>query len=263
MKASMLAVLWLLLMHAAFAGAPPPTDLLARAGIQQHLGAQLPVQMHFVDADGTQATLAQWMDGRPTILMLGYFDCPNLCGVTQQAMAHALALGKLQAGKDVSVIFLSIDPRESADDARQAQRHLLQSNYAGNAGAWHFLMGSDASIHAVAAAVGERYDYDDTIKQYMHPAGAMIVRPDGVVNQYLMGVSFVPRTVRLAVVAASHGTLGNLVDQLVLLCCGYDPTTGRYTLTIVHMMQWLGVAFVSLLAVLVVLLRYGRRGATG
>ena len=50
-----------------------------------------------------------------------------------------------------------------------------------------------------------------------------------------------------ALVHASQGELGSVIDRLVLLCCGYDPTTGRYSLAIGRTMQVLGVAFVLVL----------------
>jgi protein SCO1/2 len=64
----------------------------------------------------------------------------------------------------------------------------------------------------------------------------------------MFGVDYPPRSLRLALVDASRGKLGSLVDQLVLLCCGYDPTTGRYSLAIGRAMQVLGAAFVLALA---------------
>jgi protein SCO1/2 len=76
----------------------------------------------------------------------------------------------------------------------------------------------------------------------------VVITPDGKVAQYFFGVAWPPASVRLALVSASHGTLGNLADRLVLLCCGYDPTTGRYSLAIGRAMQVLGAAFVLALA---------------
>jgi protein SCO1/2 len=253
-----------LLAHVALARAgepPPPPDLLARAGIDQRLGAQLPLAAYFTDAHGTIAPLSHWLDGKPTVLMLGYFHCPNLCSVTQQAMAHALSRGGLRAGTDVSVIFLNIDPHDAASDAAAAQQQLLRSSGAADTAAWHFLIGDEAAIHAIARAIGYRYDYDANLKQYVHPSGAVIVGPDGTISQYLMGMTFEPRTVRLALVGASHHAVGSVVDQLVLLCCGYDPTTGRYTLAIVQVMQGLGVVFLALAAALWLGLRSRQRGA--
>lgn len=249
---------WLVAQAALVHAAAPPPDLLARAGVVQRLGEQLPTRVRFIDASGRLASLARWMDGKPSVLMLGYFRCPNLCDAVRQAMAHALDRSGLHPGVDVSVIFLSIDPHESTADAAQAQRQLMHTSDGADVGAWHFLTGDDASIHLVANAIGYRYDYDPALKQYVHPAGAVIVDANGVVGQYLMGLDFVPRTVRLSVVAASHHTTGSIVDQLVLLCCGYDPTTGRYTLTIVRLMQWLGLAFLACLLILLAWLRVVR-----
>jgi protein SCO1/2 len=198
------------------------------------------------------------MGGHPTLLMLGYFHCPNLCDVAQQGMAHAIALSGLQPGKDVSVLFVSIDPRDTPAAARDKQHMISHMQGDANASAWHVLVGKDASIHALAHAIGYRYAYDPRLDQYAHPAGVVIATADGRVNQYLMGVNYVPQTVRLAVVAASHDTLGSIVDQFVLLCCGYDPATGRYTVTINRIMQGLGIGFVVLLLLMFLLLR--RRG---
>jgi protein SCO1/2 len=109
---------------------------------------------------------------------------------------------------------------------------------------WHFLTGEQASIGALAKAIGFRYFYDDRLHQYAHAAGLVAITPDGKVAQYFFGVSWPPASLRLALVDASHGQLGSLIDRLVLLCCGYDPTTGRYSLVIGRTMQVLGTVFV-------------------
>ena len=69
----------------------------------------------------------------------------------------------------------------------------------------------------------------------------MLLSPQGRVTQYLFGVQFMPRTLRLALVSAAQGRIGTLVDRLLLLCCDYDPSTGRYGLLINRVMQALGV----------------------
>ncbi|MBE1161539.1 SCO family protein [Dyella acidiphila] len=258
-----LAMLFAQVTVAYAAAPPPPRDLLNRVGIQQQLGAQLPMDAVFTDANGQTAPLSHWIDDRPVVLMPGYFSCPNLCDTTLQAMAYSLDLAGLQPGKDVSVIFLSIDPSESAADATKKQQKLALMKGNNGVGAWHFLVGSEASIQAVTHAAGYRYVYDAKLKQYAHPAGAIVARGDGRINQYLLGVSYAPQTLRQDVAAASRHTLGSLVDQLVLLCCGYDPTTGRHTITVVRVMQWLGVGFLSLLVlVFAVLRRPGRKAPT-
>lgn len=258
-------VLLLFLVCTACASAatapPPPRNLTSQVGFDQKLAAPLPLAAKFIDASGEVASLGHWMDQRPTLLMLGYFRCPNLCDVAEQGLAHAVALSGLRPGKDMSVIFVSIDARDTPAGAADKQRMVAHMQKGADVAAWHFLVGSPASIHALAQAIGYRYVYDPKLDQFAHPAGLVITTADGKVNQYLMGVNYVPKTLQLAVVAASHHSLGNIVDQLVLLCCGYDPATGRYTVTINRIMQGLGFGFVAILLLLFVLLKRRRPGA--
>ncbi len=80
-------------------------------------------------------------------------------------------------------------------------------------------------------------------------------------TQYFFGVQFVPQSLRLALVSASQGRIGSFIDQLVLLCCDYDPSTGRYSLLISRVMQALGTLTLLTLAALIFVLRRreGRR----
>jgi protein SCO1/2 len=239
-------LLWLVLMPAAWAvqAPPPPADLTQRAGFEQHLGAEIPLDARFVDADGTPVDLRTLAGGKPLLLALGYYRCPNLCDVVLNGMVHTLARMDLEPGRDFQVAFVSIDPAETAADARHARTMLARMQPQARVPRWHFLAGDQGSIDALARAIGFRYFYDARLKQYAHAAGLVAITPDGKVAQYFFGVSWPPASLRLALVGASQGRLGNLVDRLVLLCCGYDPTTGRYSLAIGRTMQALGVAFV-------------------
>lgn len=239
----------LLIASAALAHAPPPpANLDQRAGFDQRLGLQLPMDRTFHDADGRAVTLRQLAGGKPLLLALGYFQCPNLCDVVLNGMAHSIAQLPLQPGRDFQVVFVSIDPRETPAIARHSQQMLASMQPRANVPRWHLLTGDEGSVHALAQAVGFRYFYDPRNRQYAHAAGLVAVTPQGKIAQYFFGVSYPPDSVRLALVGASAGKLGNLIDQLVLLCCGYDPSTGRYSVLIGRVMQVVGVGFVLLLA---------------
>lgn len=243
----LLLLFWLPLV--AGAGVLPPKDLNQRAGFDQRLGAQVPMTLHFRGADGHSVTLAELADGKPTLLALGYYRCPNLCGLVLHGIAHALPALRLRQGEDYQVVFVSIDPRETPADARKAAHMLAQRNPAAHVDRWHLLTGEQASIRAVADAVGFRYFLDPRNDQYAHAAGLVVLTGQGKVVQYFFGVGYPPAALRLALIGASHGRLGSLVDRLVLLCCGYDPSTGRYSLLIGREMQVLGVGFVLLMLV--------------
>jgi protein SCO1 len=254
----LLLLFWLPLV--AVAGVPPPTDLDQRAGFDQRLGAQVPMALHFRDVDGRSVTLAELADGKPVLLALGYYRCPNLCDVVLHGIAHALPKLRLRPGEDYRVVFISIDPRETPVDARHAAQMLARENPAASVDRWHLLSGDQGSIHAVAQAVGFRYFRDPRNAQYAHPAGVVVLTGQGRVAQYFFGVGYAPDALRLALIDASHGELGSLIDRLVLLCCGYDPSTGRYSVLIGRVMQGVGIAFVLLM--LAGLYRFRRRERT-
>lgn len=242
---TLLLLFWLPLC--VVAGLPPPKNLNQRAGFDQRVGTQAPMAAHFRDASGRDVTLAQLTDGKPTLLALGYYRCPNLCDLVLHGIAHAVPDLRLRTGEDYQVVFVSIDPRETQADAQHAAQMLAKINPAAHVDRWHLLTGEQASIHALAQAVGFRYFLDQRNNQYAHAAGVVVLTGQGKVAQYFFGVGYPSAALRLALVGASHGQLGSLVDQLVLLCCGYDPSTGRYSLLIGRVMQILGIGFALLL----------------
>jgi protein SCO1 len=67
---------------------------------------------------------------------------------------------------------------------------------------------------------------------------------------------------RLALVNASQGHIGTIVDRLVLLCCDYDPSTGRYSVLISRVRQGLGILTVLTLSGLILRLRSQEKGRT-
>lgn len=240
-----LLLFWLPLL--ALAGLLPPKDLNQRAGFDQRVGTQVPMNSHFRDAGGRDVTLAELSKSKPVLLALGYYRCPNLCDLVLHGIAHALPKLRLRTGGDYQVVFVSIDPRETPADARHAAHMLAKLNPAAHVDRWHLLTGDPASIHALAQAVGFRYFLDPRNDQYAHAAGVVVLTGQGKIAQYFFGVSYPSAALRLALVGASHGRLGGLIDQLVLLCCGYDPSTGRYSLLIGRLMQILGAGFALLL----------------
>lgn len=255
-----IASLWLLAWAAlATDSPPPPPDLSQRVGFDQRIGATVPPSLEFRDVHGQAVSLRQLAKGKPLLLALGYYRCKNLCGVVLQGMAKSVAAISLRPGRDFAVAFVSIDPRETPADAAARQRMLVAMAPRANVADWHFLTGATASIQELAHAIGYRYFYDPRIDQFAHATGVVVLAGDGRVAQYLFGVQFPPRNLRLALVEASQGRLGNVIDQLVLFCCSYDPSTGRYSPLIGRIMQILGGCFVLLLGVVLFLLHRHRR----
>jgi protein SCO1/2 len=228
MIGSVLLVLLLFCSHAWAA-----QDLSGFA-YDQRLGNRLPLQATFRDQDGHTVTLGEAIEGRPTILALGYFHCPNLCGLVRDDLFNALS--RLEGHANYSLVALSIDPTETPQDALTAQ-HADDARYVSHG---HYLTGSASSIRAVAEAVGFQFRYDDAARQFLHPSGIVFLSRTGVVSGYLLGLGYQARDVQLGITRAEEGMTARALPVL-LLCFHYDPVTGRYTLATMRLLQ-LGAA---------------------
>jgi protein SCO1/2 len=167
----------------------------------------------------------------------------------------------LVAGRDYDVLVVSFDPGETpALAAGKRESFLKRYGHPGSEAGIHFLTGRQASIDALTHAVGFRYAYDPKIDQFAHPAVITILSPAGRVAHYLFGIEFAPRDLRLALVEAGQGKVGSVVDQAMLFCYNYDPTTGRYGFAIMTAVRIGGLLTVfGLGAFIVVTLRQERR----
>lgn len=221
-------------------------DLKQRVGVDPAIGGQVPLQALFHDEAGVPRRLGDVMAGRPTILALVYFDCPNLCTLT----LNSLATSSQRLGTpaiDYRVIAISIDPREGPKLAA-AKRDQYVSRFGRGApgcvdcdSRWHFLTGEEASIRQVAQAVGFRYFWDAAQGQYAHPAGAIVLSGAGRIVQYLNGVEFPTGELRRALSLAAAGRTGTLADRLWLLCFHYEALAGRYSGEITTAVRFLGL----------------------
>lgn len=218
-------------------------------GIDQNLGAELDLELPFLDESGRDVRLGEYFDERPVVLVLAYYECPQLCTMVLNGTLQSLrAIRAYDCGRDYEVVVISIDPGESPELAR-AKRDAYVAEY-GRAGAeegWHFLVGPEASIRSVADAAGFRYVYDPKTDEYAHASGIMVTTPDGHLSRYFYGVEYVTKDLQLGLVEASEGRIGTLTDKVLLLCYMYDPATGEYGLAIMTSLRILGGVTVVLM----------------
>ena len=212
-----------------------------RPSFDPHIGAQLNLDRVFRDASGQKGKLSEILDGRPALVIFGYDKCPNLCGVTQQAVASDLNKTGLDPA-NYRVLFVSIDPSETSQDAISARDAVAPS--AGKTGllAWRFLTSVDDAGAGLAAETGITFDRRNRIDQYVHPIAVIALTPQGRVGQVLPALTFEPRDLKLALVEASAGRLGSIADHVFLLCAGFDASKGQYTSLIEAAVKVAGVA---------------------
>ena len=222
------------------AQAAPPD--LSGLGYQERLGVEVPLESVFQSSDGIAVTLSDVLSRRPTLLILGYFSCPSLCGVIRDNALSAISRTSLVAGRDYTLVFLSIDHTETPVMAADAKAlNLQQYPTPGARQGWQFLTGAQSNISKVEAAVGFHARYSNELKQFLHPAGLVVLTPDGRVASYLLGVGFAPSDVQTAIVHASLGRVEPSDNPVLLLCFHYDAAVGRYSLDVIKLLRLAGV----------------------
>jgi protein SCO1 len=239
--------------------APPAGErprILSDVGFDQHLGETVPLDAVFRDESGRAVRLGDYFGRRPVVLSLAYYECPMLCTVTLNGLASALDVVSYDPGKEFEVVTVSFEPRETPElAAAKKAAYLRRYRRPGAAAAWHFLTGDAAQIRRLTDAVGFKYAWDETTKQYAHASGIMVLTRDGRLARYLYGVEYAPKDLRFAIYEASQGKILSPVDHLLLYCYHYDPTLGRYGTTVMALLRVAGVLTLAGLGVLMITLR--------
>ncbi|MGA7523272.1 MAG: SCO family protein [Acidobacteriaceae bacterium] len=233
------------------------------AGIDQNLGRALPLSDPWIDSTGRNVRLGDYFrDNRPVMLELMYYNCKLLCPQVLHGMAVALRESGFHAGNQYDVLVASIDPTDKPADGAAKKQHFLSMLDEPNAGsAVHFITGPQSSITDLAQATGFHYvrvpGPDGKMDQFAHSSVILIATPDGRLSKYLFGVDYQSRDVRLAIISASTKHIGTLSDLVLLYCCNFSPSQGRYTVAVFRILGLAG--FCSILAVILMLYLLSRK----
>jgi len=224
-----------------------PTQL-EEVGIEEHLDAKIPMNLEFRDEVGAVVTLGDYFDGtKPVILTLNYFKCPMLCGLQLNGLLEGLKDLDWTPGQEFEVVTVSINPLETpALATEKKQNYIKRYERPSAAKGWHFLTGKEPEIRQLASTLGFGYTYDRATGEYAHAAAIFLATPDGHVARYLYGIEYPARRLRLALVEASAGEIGTTIDQLILYCYHYDPSSRRYSPVAMNIMR-LGASATALI----------------
>jgi protein SCO1/2 len=238
--------------------------MLREVGVDQKLGAPLPLDLTFRDEAGEAVQLQHYFGEKPVILSFVYYECPMLCTQVLNGLLESLKTLSFDVGKQFQVVTVSFDPGETPTLATEKKAsYLKQYERAGAEGGWHFLTGDTASIRQLTNAVGFRYQYDPATDQFAHASGIMVITPQGKIARYFYGIEYPGRDLRLALVEASENKIGSLVDQVLLYCFHYDPSVGKYGLVIMNVLRLAGIATVmALVTFMIVMFRRERKVTT-
>jgi protein SCO1/2 len=252
-------VLIAILLSCAVASAQnPPAGILTEIGVDQRLNEEIPADLIFRDESGKEVRIGDYFRGKPVVLSLVYYECPMLCSMTLNGLVKSFRPLSFDVGKDFDVLTVSFDPRDTPEGAQaKKQAYLRDYGRAGAGEGWHFLTGTPESIQRLTEAAGYRYKWDSYTNQWAHVSAIMVLTPERRFSQYLYGIEFSARDLRLSLVEASQNRIGSIVDRVLLFCYHYDPVTGRYGLVIMNVLRLAAGATVLALAGFIIRHRRG------
>ncbi|PYX48531.1 MAG: SCO family protein [Acidobacteria bacterium] len=269
MRSSQILALILILAASAFGQGmtngimSPPANVrppgLKNVGMRQNLNQPIPADLTFTDDLGRTVRLGDYFGKKPIILNLVYFTCPMLCGEVLSGLENSLRMMKFEVGKEFDVITVSFDPHDTPEAAAKKKSEFLRRyKRPGAELGWHFLVGHQDAIDSLTKAAGFDYQYDPKTRQFAHTTAILILTPEGRIAQYYYGIEYPPKDLRLGLVEAGAGQIGNVVDALLLYCYHYDPEQGKYSATILRVLRLAGVATMLFIGTLIfVMIRRG------
>jgi protein SCO1 len=243
----------------------PQDAVLEAIGVDEKLGASIPLDLGFTDQAGRAVTLRDFFGDVPVLLTLNYYTCPMLCPLTLANLIESMKEMKgISLERDFRIVTVSIDPEETLEAARAmaAQAHAMMEDASRPAERWTFLFGGERETKAAADAVGFRYEKVGA--EFAHPNVLAVLTPEGEVSRYLYGIKPDARDLRLALIEASDGRIGasTVINKVILSCFQYDPVGKRYVLYAANIMKAAGALTVVLLGALLVTLRRRERTRT-
>lgn len=224
-------------------------------GVNEHLGENVDLaHLQFTDAsDGKPHSLKEYFrPGKPVLLNLVYFECPMLCTMVLNGVKDGMKDLTWSIGKEYDVVTISINPSDTPAIGLAKRENYIKSYLENGHNAvavnqgWHFFTGTEDQIKKLANQLGFDYKYDSVEKQYAHAAVTFILTPTGEISRYLYGITYKAKDLRLALLEASQGKVGNVFDRFLMFCYHYEPSSRGYALQAVRVMQAAGVATIAI-----------------
>lgn len=212
-----------------------PGAQLRVAGLTTKLGSQLDGKLEFTSSEGVKANLETIIGKKTTILVPAYYGCPRLCGLVLEGVTKLIGNLQLNLGTDFQVVAVSFDPEDTVENAKNFREKYLGLITQEHKESFQFFIGEEKNIVPLMKTLGFGYVKDRG--EFAHSAAIFMISPGGVLSQYFTGIVFPELDVRLALVEASKGSIGSLVEHAMLFCFRFDETKGKYTLFAFNFMR--------------------------
>jgi protein SCO1/2 len=204
----------------------------ATVGLDEQLGAKIPLDITFRDETGRPVRLAYLVAG-PTIILPVYYGCTNVCNFLQGGLATVLPKVNGTPGEAYRILSVSIDETETpALAAKYKKMYLASMDAPFPDKGWRFLTGDARSIRRLTDAAGYRFKRKG--RDFIHPVASFVIASDGTIVRYLYGTSFLAKDLTLALMEAREGKVGATIRKVVGYCFSFDPAGKTYVFNLLR-----------------------------
>ncbi len=224
------------------------------AGIYEHLGNIVPGDLTFTNEQNRQLQLKDLIT-QPTILSFVYYNCQGVCPMILSGVTDVIENMNMEMGKDFRVITVSFDPSDTPERSLEKKKEFMRKKSLMHPNDWTYLTGDSASISKILLATG--YIVKRQGNDFMHPAGIIILSPEGKITRYLYGTNYLPFDLKMALVEARKGLSRPTINRVLEYCFSYDPDGRRYTLQVTKIAASI-IIFLAVILFVILLVRSGR-----
>lgn len=229
------------------------------------LGSQVPADAALTDWKGRPVKLGDYLNqGKPVVLTMVYYNCPLICPLGMQRLQDRVNGVPFTVGTDFNVVVVSFNPSDTTEQAA-ANRDGYFAGYNKPRTpevetGWTFHTATTDAARSIAESIGFAYRFLPESGEYAHPSVLAILTPQGKVSGYLSGLDAGPGELRAALLQASEGKIAkSWGDFFIHRCFRYDPTTGKYSMQVMRVMQLTCILMVAGLGTLIAGLKAGER----
>jgi protein SCO1 len=174
------AVVALLLSLLAYRNLSPPTMTQTQMSEQGLFVFEQPrplAEFALLDSNN-QPFGKQQLQGHWTLMFFGYTSCPDVCPTTLAAISrfhHALTDADADAGANLQVVFVSVDPKRDTAEKLAAYVHYFGESYVGTTGEFSNIFAITRQLNLAFGYVpGKNGEYEVT-----HSGEIALINPAG------------------------------------------------------------------------------------
>lgn len=220
--------------------------------IKEKLGQSIDLDLIFVNEGNKSLALKEYFGSEPVLMSVIYYNCPSLCNFHLNGLFEALEKLSVDWKNPYQLLLVSMDESEKAPLAMEKKANYLKKFQNVPADRIHFLTGSGDSINRLTESLGFAFRWDEETEQFAHSPVAYTLTDKGLISRYLYGIEFDIRTLKLALLEAGAGKIGNMIDRILLFCYRFNPKENKYTIYASNIMKVGGVLMILVLIFLLV-----------